>query len=166
MSHKPHTATSLCCAHPKQTRTSHSARFATLLIPAPCWTQGTEGSLSCHQPFPSALVRVSRDFHPTLITGRLKPSSPSMHIARTTNCCSTPQSWGCSRLFRGCWAAPEHSASREPSCLVPDLLAVGNDTHLWSERKDILPDVVELGGPKDTHVPIGPSCQAHLLVAA
>lgn len=40
-----------------------------------------------------------------------------------------------------------------------------NATHLWGEGKDVLPDVVELGGAKDAHVPVGPSRQAHLLVA-
>lgn len=45
------------------------------------------------------------------------------------------------------------------------LTSTYNATHLWGEGKDVLPNVVELGGPNHTHVPVGPSCQAHLLVA-
>lgn len=40
-----------------------------------------------------------------------------------------------------------------------------NATHLGGEGKDVLPDVVELGGAQDAHVPVGPPRQAHLLVA-
>lgn len=45
-------------------------------------------------------------------------------------------------------------------------MSLCNVTYLWGKGKDALPDFVELGGPKDTHMPVGPSSKAHLLVAA